>query len=81
MRKGKRKPFPIVPTMTAPEFDAALDRLGFSQVGLSLFFGRDDRTMRRWSAGSSPIPPEAALALRLMVRFKVRAPASCRSTR
>jgi DNA-binding transcriptional regulator YiaG len=76
--KRKSTPDAMIPAMTPTEFSRALDRLGFSQIGLARFTGRDARTVRRWAAGE-PIPSELALLLRLMVRFKVTPPTACRT--
>ncbi|MGO6734963.1 helix-turn-helix domain-containing protein [Rhizobium ruizarguesonis] len=53
--------------MTADEFKAAIDTLGYSQVGISRLFGVNDRTGRRWASGEVPIPEAAATCLKLML--------------
>lgn len=75
----KRSKIPaLVPAMNGTEFERAINKLGFSQVGVGRFFGRDARTVRRLIAGA-PVAAELALALRLMVRFKVEPPEECKS--
>lgn len=53
--------------MTAKQFQAAIDRLGLSQVGAARLFGSDPRTARRWALGERSIPEPVAILLRLML--------------
>lgn len=53
--------------MTPTQYQAAIDRLGLSQVGAARLLGVDPRTSRRWVAGDLAIPRAVALALRLML--------------
>jgi hypothetical protein len=57
--------------VTPHQYQAALDRLGLSQVGAAELFGVDPRTSRRWVAGDLVIPRAVALALRLMMKHGV----------
>ena len=59
--------------MTAKQYRAALDRLGFSQLGAAKLFGVGPRTSRRWAAGDADIPETAAILLRLMVAGTITA--------
>ena len=59
--------------MTAKQFQAAIDRLGLSQVGASRLFGSDPRTARRWALGERSVPEPVAILLRLMVAGKITA--------
>ena len=49
--------------MTADELKQARKALGLSQMALSRALGVDGRTVRRWEAGDSIIPPFLPLAL------------------
>jgi transcriptional regulator with XRE-family HTH domain len=49
--------------MTAPQFRAALKRLGFSQRRLALRLKLDPKTTNRWARGKSPIPEAVAQLL------------------
>ncbi|QGJ73832.1 helix-turn-helix domain-containing protein [Sinorhizobium meliloti] len=53
--------------MTAEEFKQAIERLGYSQVGISRLFGVTDRTGRRWASGQIPVPEAAELCLNMML--------------
>ena len=57
--------------MTAEEFRAAIAALDLSQVGAAKLFGVNDRTARRWASGDQDIPIAVALALWLMLKYKV----------
>jgi len=59
--------------MTAKQFQAAIDRLGLSQVGAARLFGSDPRTARRWSIGERSVPEPVAIILRLMIAGKITA--------
>ncbi len=59
--------------MTAKQFQAAIDRLGLSQVGAAKLFGADPRTARRWALGERSIPESVAILLRLMLAGKISA--------
>lgn len=78
MPKQRKLPPPLIPLMSKGEFKNATDKLGFTQGGLARFLGSDVRTVRRLEKGEFPVPAALALSLRLMVRFKVEAPESCR---
>lgn len=67
--------------MTADEFRAALQRLGFAEsdaandLGLSAaarFFGTEPKTVRNWAAKGPPAP--VAVCLRLMLKLRLTAP-------
>jgi DNA-binding transcriptional regulator YiaG len=57
--------------MTATEFDAVIDRLGLSQVAAARLLGFNERTVRRWALGETPIPDVAARFLRYLVQAGV----------
>jgi len=57
--------------MTPKQFQAAIDRLGLSQVGAARLVGADPRTSRRWVAGDRSIPEPVAIILRLMIAGKI----------
>lgn len=59
--------------MTAKQFQAALDRLGLSQVGAARLLGSDPRTARRWALGERSVPEPVAIILRLMLSGKITA--------
>ncbi|MBY5442747.1 hypothetical protein HFO93_04505 [Rhizobium leguminosarum] len=53
--------------MTADEFKASINTLGYSQVSISRLFGVNDRTGRRWASGEVPIPEAASTCIKLMM--------------
>jgi len=53
--------------MTADEFRVALDKLGYSQVGMARLLGVTDRTARRWAA-DGVIPRAVEIVLTDMLR-------------
>ena len=57
--------------MTAKQFQAAIDRLGLSQVGAAKLVGADPRTARRWALGERSVPESVAIILRLMLAGKI----------
>jgi hypothetical protein len=59
--------------VTAKQFQAAIDRLGLTQVGAARLFGSDPRTARRWALGERSIPEPIAILLRLLVAGKITA--------
>lgn len=59
--------------MTAKQFQAAIDRLGLSQVGAAKLLGADPRTARRWALGERSVPEPVAILLRLMLAGKITA--------
>lgn len=59
--------------MTPKQFQAAIDRLGLSQVGAARLFGADPRTARRWALGERSVPEPVAVLLRLMLAGKITA--------
>ncbi len=59
--------------MTQDEFRAALDQLGFSQVSFGVFLKMDPRSVRRWAAGDSEIPPSVIYLLKVMLAFGLKA--------
>jgi DNA-binding transcriptional regulator YiaG len=56
--------------MTGAQMQAALNRIGFSQVGFARTIGKGDRTIRGWIAGDWPVPREIAMLLNLMIKTK-----------
>jgi hypothetical protein len=59
--------------VTAKQFQAAIDRLGLSQVGAARLVGADPRTARRWALGERSVPEPVAILLRLMLAGKITA--------
>ncbi len=59
--------------MTAKQFQAAIDRLGLSQVGAARLFKADPRTARRWALGERDVPECVVIVLRLMLAGKITA--------
>lgn len=59
--------------MTPKQFQAAIDRLGLSQVGAAKLVGADPRTARRWASGERSVPEPVAILLRLMLAGKITA--------
>ena len=57
--------------MTANQFRTALNRLDLTQVGAARLLGADDRTARRWALDERPVPPAAAILLRLLLAGKI----------
>jgi len=53
--------------MTAKQFNAALDKLGFTQLGLARKLELGERSVRRWAAGQWPVPTPDAMLLNLMI--------------
>jgi hypothetical protein len=54
--------------MTGAQMQAALDEIGFNQVGFAKTIAKNDRTVRHWIAGSYPVPREIAMLLNLMIK-------------
>lgn len=57
--------------MTAKQFQAAIDRLGLSQVKAARLVGADPRTGRRWALGERTVPECVAILLRLLLAGKI----------
>ena len=53
--------------MTAKQFNVALDKLGFTQVGFARKLELGERSVRRWVAGQWPVPTPVAMLLNLML--------------
>jgi len=53
--------------MTAKQFNAALDKLSFTQLGLARKLELGERSVRRWAAGQWPVPTPVAMLLNLMI--------------
>lgn len=58
--------------MTPEKFQAAIEKLGLSQVKAARLFGYNERTTRRWASGEDPVPRIIEIVLWLMIKFKVR---------
>ena len=56
--------------MTGDAFRAALDKIGFSQMGFSRFIGVGGRTVRSWLSEEFPVPKAVALLATLMVKTR-----------
>ncbi|MCG2632205.1 hypothetical protein L6654_36925 [Bradyrhizobium sp. WYCCWR 13023] len=54
--------------MTAGQFNAALDKLGFTQMGFARKLELGERSVRRWAAGQWPVPVPVAMLLNLMLK-------------
>ena len=64
----------VRPRPTPEELRELLGQLGMSQRGAAKELGIDERTMRYWASGDSPIPPMAIYALKwLGLQDKARA--------
>lgn len=57
--------------MTPRAFQAAIDRLGLSQVAAAKIVGADPRTARKWAAGVNKVPECVAILLRLLIAGKI----------
>lgn len=57
--------------MTPKQYQAAIDRLGLSQLGAARLFGADGRTSRRWASGERAVPETIAILLRLLLAGKI----------
>lgn len=66
MKKTKAKP----DGMTGPHLQAALDKIGLTQMGFSRFIGVGGRTVRSWISDEFPVPKPVALLVNLMVKTK-----------
>lgn len=58
--------------MNADEYRSALEQLGMTQSSAARLFWVNARTGRRWALGEQPVPRAVAIALKLMIRFKVK---------
>lgn len=58
--------------MTKDEFADCLTELGLTKTGAARMFHVNQRTTRRWSSGELEVPQPVALALALMVRYRVK---------
>ena len=52
--------------MTAPDFRAALARLGMTQRAFARYVCANERTVRRWAEGAQDIPGWVPVMLSLM---------------
>lgn len=53
--------------MNNREYQAALDKLGLSQLAGARLLGVDDRTSRRWASGERPVPNPVERFLRFLI--------------
>ncbi len=53
--------------MTGAELRDIRNRLGFTVAEAAVMFGCDERTIKRWQAGHTPVPESVALALRALL--------------
>lgn len=58
--------------MTTQEYNEARAALGLTMVGAARLFEVNERTGRRWASGEQDIPKAVEIALRLMVRYRVK---------
>jgi hypothetical protein len=56
--------------MTANQFNAALAKLGYTQVGFARQLELGERSVRRWAADEYPVPTPVAMLLNLMLKTK-----------
>jgi len=49
--------------MTPDAFRSHLSRLGYSQAGFARLMDVDERTVRRWGTGETPIPKSVRMLL------------------
>jgi len=54
--------------MSAPDFRAALARLGMTQRAFARYVRANERTVRRWAEGAQDIPGWVPVMLALMER-------------
>ena len=59
-------------TMTAAQYQRAIDQLGLSQLAAGRFLGVSKNTAQRYAAGETEIPVAVALLLRMMVAEGIR---------
>lgn len=52
--------------MTANQFKKLLKELGFTQLHTADLLKRDARTVRRWIEGTTKVPADVGLALKLL---------------
>jgi hypothetical protein len=57
--------------MTGNQFRTALKNLGLTQMAAARLFFVDGRTVRRWAAGTAPIPHPVVIVLRLMRKYQI----------
>lgn len=57
--------------MTAEQFRAALADRSLSIAAAAILFNVNRRTAQRWASEEQDIPRAVAIALELMIRFKV----------
>jgi DNA-binding transcriptional regulator YiaG len=62
---------PPADAMSAEEFKDLLRRLNLSQSAAARLLGVNDRTVRRWASGDTPILPVAARFVRYLARAKI----------
>jgi hypothetical protein len=56
------------PLMSADKFNSCLLRVRLTQTVAGELFGVEDRTVRRWAAGTTPVPDTVAILLKLVAR-------------
>jgi hypothetical protein len=54
--------------MTEKQFNAALAKLGYTNVTFGELIETNDRTVRRWASGQWPVPKTIALLLGYMLK-------------
>ena len=57
--------------MTAEQYRAALERLGFSQIRGGKWLGIAGRTSQNYANGATPIPEPTARLIRLVLKLKL----------
>jgi hypothetical protein len=59
--------------MTPERFREAIETVGLTPLSAHLFFGVNDRLVRRWMSGEYDIPRTVELLLELMLSFGITA--------
>ena len=54
------------PLMSADKFNSFLLQVRLTQTAAGELFGFEDQTVRRWAAGTTPVPDAVAIVLKLV---------------
>ena len=69
-KKAAKVAAPAEGVMTGDALRAALDKLGFTQMGFSRFVGVTGRAVRAWLSGQYPVPKMVAVLVTIMIKTK-----------
>lgn len=58
------------PSMDKEQYCKAIDKLGFSQVGIAPHIGVSRRQAQRFATGEAPVPESVAKLLRMAIKTK-----------